>query len=385
MPARRVASVTTTIFTEVTRRAQERGAVNLAQGFPDFDGPEFAKHAAIDAIRAGHGQYARMAGWPALVEAVAAHDRRWYGVDVDPESEVTVTSGATEALMDALLALVDPGDEVIVFEPLYDSYRAGIEFAGGRPVAVPLEPPRWGFDPARLRAAVTPRTRVILLNSPHNPSGHVVTEAELDAIEEVVHRTGAVLVTDEVYEHLVYEGAHRTPLARASLRDRTVRISSFGKTMSLTGWKVGWAVASPALTRAVRAVHQFSTFATATPLQVAAAVALGAPDAFYEELRATYVQRRDRLRDGLQSLGFEVDPVSAGTFLLASFHRFGWADDRAAVERLLDAGVATIPPSAFLLDGRPFDRVRFAFCKRLDTLDAALQRLRDADLQRLCP
>lgn len=375
MPAQRIAHCTTTIFSEITRRANERGAVNLAQGFPDFDGPDFVKEAAIDAIRAGHGQYARMFGLPTLLAAIAAHDLRFHGLVLDPEAEITVTSGATEAIVDAVLAFVDPGDEVVLFEPFYDSYRAAVAFAGARAVAVPLVPGTWTFDADRLAAAFSPRTRMVLLNTPHNPTGHVITDAELDVLERLVVSHDAVLVSDEVYEHLVYAGPHRTPMVRRALRDRTVRISSLGKTMSLTGWKVGWAEAAPPLTAAIRAVHQFVTFATSTPMQVAAAVALSAPDAFFADLRTAYDARRRLLCDGLEAIGFDVDPPEGTYFAMAGFRRFGWANDREAVDALLDRGVATIPPSAFTLDGTPSDRVRFAFCKRDATLNEALRRL----------
>ncbi len=363
------------MFSEITRRAVATGAVNLAQGYPDFDGPDFVKEAAIRAIRDGHGQYARMSGLPVLNAAIAAHDHHHHGLSLDPDSEVTVTSGATEGIADAILALVNPGDEVILFEPFYDSYRAAIELAGGVAVAVPLRPPTWTFDPDQLAAAFTHRTRVLLLNTPHNPTGHVTTAAELDIIETLVLRHGVVLLSDEVYEHLVYVGRHETPLARPALRDRTIRLTSLGKTFSLTGWKVGWAVASPPLTTALRAVHQFVTFATSTPFQVAAAVALAAPDAWFDDLRRGYNNRRDLLCAGLESVGFEVHRPDGAYFVCAGFSRMGWTDDRAAVDALLNLGVATIPPSAFFLRGAATTYVRFAFCKQDATLNAALERL----------
>ncbi|HYT32174.1 MAG TPA: aminotransferase class I/II-fold pyridoxal phosphate-dependent enzyme, partial [Thermoanaerobaculia bacterium] len=263
----------TTIFTEMTRLAQQHDAVNLAQGFPDFDGPEFAKDAAIWAIREGHGQYARMSGTPELARVLSAKYRRDYEVDYDPDREITVTSGATEAIFSALQGICEPGDSVVLFEPYYDSYRAAVAMAGAVPRFVTLEAPDWTFDVGELRKAAE-GARVILVNSPHNPTGKVFSSRELEAIAEVCQGEDALCLTDEVYEHIVYDGHHVPMATLPGMRERTITISSFGKTFSLTGWKIGWAAAPAPLSAAVRAAHQFVTFATATPLQHGAAVAL---------------------------------------------------------------------------------------------------------------
>jgi N-succinyldiaminopimelate aminotransferase len=373
----RLAGFGTTIFTEMTALATRFGAVNLGQGFPDFDGPGFVKEAAIAALRAGHNHYARMAGDLVLARAIAAHERRFYGLEYDPETEVTVHAGATEGLFAALSAFVDPGDEVIVFEPFYDSYPAAIALSGARLVTVPLRPPSFSFDPEALAAAVTPRTRVILLNSPHNPTGKVFTRAELEEIAALAIRHGLIAITDEVYEHIVFEGPH-VPLATLpGMRERTVTTSSTGKTFSLTGWKIGYTCAPPDLAAAVRSVHQFVTFAVATPLQRAMAVALAAEDGYYTQLEADYRSRRERILTGLAAAGFETLPPQGTYFALADIRALGEADDVLFCRRLPEAaGVAAIPVTAFCVDKAPYRHlVRFAFCKRDETLDEGARRL----------
>ena len=375
--APRLAGFGTTIFAEMTRLAAEHGAINLAQGFPDFDGPEFAKEAAVAAIRAGHGQYARISGIPELHRALSEKYRRDYGLSYAPDAEITVTSGATEAIFAAIIALCDAGEEVVLFEPYYDSYKASVSMAGGRARVVTLHPPDWRFDPAELRAAFTPRTRVLLLNSPHNPTGKVFSREELETIAGLCRGRDVVCVTDEVYEHLVYEGSHVPLASLPGMRERTVTISSFGKTFSLTGWKIGWAAAPPELTAAVRAAHQFITFATATPLQHAASAALSAGPEYYREFLASYRAKRDFLAAGLSRLGFEVRPPQGTYFICAGFGRFGFDDDVAFSRHLIEkAGVAVIPPSSFYdTPGGGKSYVRFAFCKKDETLRAALARL----------
>jgi N-succinyldiaminopimelate aminotransferase len=368
----------TSVFAEFTHLANEHKAVNLGQGFPDFDGPDFVKEAAVAAIRTGHNQYERMIGLPALAEAVAAHQRRFYGLDYDPEREVTVYAGCTEAIFVALQALLEPGDEVVLFEPFYDAYRPGLAMAGASPRVVPLRAPEFALDPAALEAALTPRTRAIFLNSPNNPSGKVFSPEELDTIARVCRKHDLLAVTDEVYEHIVFEPAHAPLASRPGMRERTVTLSSTGKTFSLTGWKIGWSCAPPEITEALRMVHQFVTFCIATPFQHAMAAALGTSDDYYEGLRADYRARRDRLCDGLEEAGFGVRKPEGTYFALADIRPLG-GDDDVAFCRALPArvGVAAIPVSAFYDGpGAPRHLVRFAFCKKDATLEEGLRRLR---------
>jgi N-succinyldiaminopimelate aminotransferase len=373
----RLSGFGTSVFAEMTALARQHGAVNLGQGYPDFDGPDFVKKAAVAALRAGHNQYAPMPGLPALQRAVADHQKRFYGLEHDPAEEVTVHAGATEALCAALAALLDPGDEAIVLEPFYDAYLPGIALAQARARIVPLAPPDLRLDPSALEEAVTPRTRLLVLNSPLNPAGRVFSREELASVAAVCVKHDLVVVTDEVYEHIVFDGAHVPIAGLPGMRERTVTISSAGKTFSLTGWKIGWTIAPPPLAAAVRAVHQFVTFAVATPFQHAAAAALAAPDAYYARLRADYRARRDRLCDGLAEIGFGVRPPEGTYFALADIRPLGYDDDdtfcRTLVERV---GVAAIPVSAFTAEKRLRHLVRFAFCKDDTTLEEALRRLR---------
>jgi N-succinyldiaminopimelate aminotransferase len=376
--ASRLAGFGTTIFTEMTRLAIKHGAINLSQGFPDFDGPEFAREAAVAAIRAGHGQYARMTGIPELHHALSAKLRRDRGLEYAADDEITVTSGATEAIFASIQSICEPGDEVVLFEPFYDSYAASVRMAGAIPRAVELQPPDWSYDAGSLRRAFGPRTRAILLNTPHNPTGKVYSRAELEGIAGLCREHDAVCITDEVYEHLVFDGEHVPMASLPGMRERTITISSFGKTFSLTGWKIGWAAAAPELTAAVRAAHQFITFATATPLQHGAAVALAeAGSEYYGTLLSEYRARRDFLVRELSRIGFAVRPPAGAYFVAADFRAFSDADDRAFVRRLIEeVGVAAIPPSVFYAEPerrRPW--VRFAFCKKMETLEAAVERL----------
>ena len=382
---RRLAGFGTSVFTEITRLANEAQAVNLGQGFPDFDGPEFVKEAAIAAIREGHGQYARMAGILPLTRALSARYLRETGLEWNPDTEITITSGATEALWASIGALCDVGDEVVLFEPFYDSYRAAVHAAGATPHAVTIRAPGelasgWAFDPDQLRRAINDRTRVILVNSPHNPTGKVFTREELQLIADLAIAYDLVVISDEVYEHLVYVGTHVPIATLPGMRDRTVTISSLGKTFSLTGWKIGWACAAPELSAAVRAAHQFITFATATPLQWGAVAAIEAPPAYYTSFLHEYRARRTRLGTGLEAAGFDVYWPEGTYFIAAGFSRFGFHDDLEFVRHLItQRRVAVIPPSGFYLNpeyGRSW--VRFAFCKRDSTIDTALERLRPA-------
>ena len=368
MIASRLAGFGTTIFTEMSALAERTGAVNLGQGFPDFDGPGEVLEAAAAALRAGHNQYAPLAGVPPLRDAIAAHQSRFYGLSVD---DVQVTFGATEAIAAAMLGLLEPDDEVIVFEPLYDSYAASIAMAGARRRVVTLRPPDWSFDPSEL--VVGPRTRMVLLNTPHNPTGKVFSRDELEVVAAVCREHDLVAVADEVYEHLVYDGEH-VPLATLDgMAERTLTISSIGKTFSVTGWKTGWATGPAALVGAVRAAKQFLTFAGGTPLQHAAAAALGLGDDFYAALTASFTAKRDRLCAGLAAAGLE--PLrSAGTYFVnAVVEGDGVEFCRELPER---AGVVAIPTSVFY-DHAEVGRslVRFAFCKRDAVIDEAAARL----------
>jgi N-succinyldiaminopimelate aminotransferase len=368
----------TSVFAEYTRLANEHRAVNLGQGFPDFDGPDFVKEAAIAAIRSGQNQYLPMTGLPAMAQAVADHQRRFYGVEYDPAREVTVYAGATEAIFVSLQALLDPGDEVVVFEPYYDSYPAGAAMAGATLRTVTLRAPDFTFDRADLRAAITPRTRAFLLNSPNNPSGRVFSPAELDEIASICVEHDLLAITDEVYEHIVFEGAHVPLASRPGMRERTVTISSTGKTFSLTGWKIGYTCAAPPLTEALRMVHQFVTFTIASPFQHAMAAALATGEAYFSDLVADYRSRRDRLCAGLREAGFTVRSPEGTYFALADIRPLGYEDGATFCRELPGrVGVAAIPASAFYAHpaaGRHL--VRFAFCKKDETLEEGLRRLR---------
>jgi N-succinyldiaminopimelate aminotransferase len=380
---RRLQGFGTTIFTEMTALAQQHQAVNLGQGFPDFDGPEAVREAAVAALRAGRNQYARMAGVLELAAAVAHHQRRFYDLAYDPETEVTVTSGATEAIFDALVALTMPGDEVVLFAPFYDSYRAAVAMAGATARVVALAPPQFACSPAELEAAIGPRTRLVLLNTPHNPTGKVWSRAELEHLAALARERDLVVVSDEVYEHLVFAGEHLPIATLPGMRERTVTISSTGKTYGFTGWKIGYACAPAELSRALRSAHQFVTFATATPLQWAMAEALRSPDAYYRELLEAYRERRQHLMRGLAGAGFGVLPPAGAYFVLADPGPLGLhgVEDGAHFCRQLPAlvGVAAVPASAFYdadaipEAARPL--LRFAFCKRLATLDEGVRRL----------
>ncbi len=383
MVSTKLARFGTSVFAEMTALAIRHGAVNLAQGFPDFDGPELVKKAAIEAIRSGHSQYARMIGVPALNEAIAAQwAARGFG-SVDPDACVTVTTGCTEAIPSAMLGLLNAGDEIVVFEPFYDSYRAVVELAGVTPRFVRLRPPasddgEFWFDEGELRGAFTPRTRAILLNTPHNPTGKVFSRAELGVVAELCVRQGVIAITDEVYEHLVYEGEH-VPLATLpGMAERTVTMSSLGKTFSFTGWKIGWVIAPAGLSAGVRAAHQFLTFGAATPLQHAAVVALREGRGCIDDLVRLFRGNRDFLLSALREIGFRAFTPRGSYFIMADHTAFRRGDDRAFCRYLTEEiGVAAIPPSAFYEDasgGR--NLARFAFCKRRETLESAVERLR---------
>ncbi|MFE1546992.1 pyridoxal phosphate-dependent aminotransferase [Streptomyces sp. NPDC058718] len=379
---RRLAEFGTTIFAEMSALAARTGSINLGQGFPDTDGPEEIREAAVRALRDGRGnQYPPGPGVPELRQAVADHQRQWYGLEYDPDTEVLVTAGATEAIAAALLALVEPGDEVIALEPYYDSYAACVAMAGGTRVPVTLRPHEGAYvlDLDELRAAVTDRTRLILLNTPHNPTGTVLTRAELTAVAELAIERDLLVVTDEVYEHLVFDGTEHVPLASLpGMRDRTVTIGSSGKTFSFTGWKVGWITASPELTSAVRSAKQFLTYVSSGPFQYAIAEALRLPATYFDDLRADLQAKRDLLSEGLAQAGFAVYRP-AGTYFVTTDIRPLGADDGFAFCRTLPerAGVVAIPNAVFYDHreaGAPF--VRFAFCKKTEVLEEAVSRLK---------
>jgi N-succinyldiaminopimelate aminotransferase len=369
-----------TIFAEMSALATATGALNLGQGFPDEDGPAEVLEAAREAIASGVNQYPPGLGMPVLREAIARHQRRFWGIDVDPDREVLVTAGATEALAATLLAFVDRGDEVVTLEPSYDSYGAIIALAGGRHVPVPLRAPDFQPDADEFRAAVTDRTRVILLNTPHNPTGAMLDPALLDLAIELAHRHDAIVVTDEVYEHLVFDGrTHTPPAARPGASRRVVSISSAGKTFSTTGWKIGWLTAAPELRDAVLAVKQFLSYVNGAPFQPAIALGLDLPDTFYAGTAATLQHKRDLLIDGLRAAGFGVSRPAGSYFVIADAAPLGHPDAEALCRRLPElAGVVGIPLTAFVHPDRraPYaSLVRFAFCKRVEVIEEATRRL----------
>ncbi|MEU0812567.1 pyridoxal phosphate-dependent aminotransferase [Streptomyces sp. NPDC005970] len=382
---RRLAEFRTTIFAEMSALAVRTGSINLGQGFPDSDGPEEVREAAVRALRDGHGnQYPPGPGVPELRTAITEHQQRWYGLSYDPDREVLVTAGATEAIAASLLALVEPGDEVIALEPYYDSYAACIAMAGGTRVPVTLRPdvtgprPAFRLDLDELRAAVTDRTRLILLNTPHNPTGTVLSRAELAAVAELAVERDLLVVTDEVYEHLVF-GTEHTPLASfPGMRERTVTIGSAGKTFSFTGWKVGWITGSPELVAAVRSAKQFLTYVSSGPFQYAVAEALRLPDSYFHGIREDLLAKRDLLAGGLADAGFRVFRPSGTYFITTDIRPLGETDGFAFCRALPErCGVVAIPNAVFYDhqdQGAPF--VRFAFCKRDSVLEEAATRLK---------
>ncbi|GAA3567841.1 pyridoxal phosphate-dependent aminotransferase [Streptomyces osmaniensis] len=379
---RRLAEFGTTIFAEMSALALSTGSINLGQGFPDTDGPEEIREAAVRALRDGRGnQYPPGPGVPELRTAIAAHQERRYGLAYDPDTEVLVTAGATEAIAATLLALLEPDDEVIALEPYYDSYAASIAMAGGTRVPVTLRPHEGSFrlDLDELRGAVTDRTRLLLINTPHNPTGTVLTRAELAAIAELAVERDLLVVTDEVYEHLVFDDAEHLPLATfPGMRERTVTIGSAGKSFSFTGWKVGWVTSAPGLVTAVRSAKQFLTYVSSGPFQYAVAEALALPDSYFTAVREDMLAKRDLLATGLAEAGFEVFRPAGTYFITTDIRPLGESDGFAFCRALPErAGVVAIPNAVFYDHreaGAPF--VRFAFCKRTEVLEEAAKRLR---------
>ena len=372
MIASRLSGFGISVFTEMSALAVETGAINLGQGFPDEDGPAAVLEAAQAAMRNGHNQYAPLPGVPALREAIAEHQRRFYGLEVQ---DVQVTMGATEAITAAVLGLCEPDDEVLAFDPSYDSYGAAAKMTGARLVPVPLHPPQWTFDPEQLAAAVTPRTRAILVNTPHNPTGRVLDRAELQVIAELCIEHDLIAITDEVYEHLVFDGLEHVPLATLpGMAERTLTISSLGKTFSVTGWKVGWATGPASLVAGVRAAKQFMTFAGATPFQYAGAAALRLADDWYAAFAAELETKRDHLCAGLTAAGMAVAKPQGTYFVNADV---GADATEFARELPYRAGVVAIPTGVFSTrELSPY--LRFAFCKKPAVIDRAARQLAES-------
>ena len=367
----------TTIFAEMSALALATGAINLGQGFPDTDGPQEVADAAVAAIREGHNQYPPGLGIADLRLAVAEHQKRFYDLDFDPDTEVLITAGATEAIAAIMLSLLEPGDEVVLFEPYYDSHIAGIAMAGAERRLVTLRPPDYRFDPDELAAAIGPRTRMIVVNSPHNPTGKVFDRDELDLIAELCRRHDLLAVTDEVYEHLAYEGEHIPMATLPGMRERTISVSSGGKTFSFTGWKIGWVCAIPEFRDAVTTAKQFLTFVNGAPFQHAIAVGLRLGDEYFDGLRAGLMARRDQLTAGLSAAGFEAYRPAGTYFVTADVRPLGFDDGMALCRKLPElCGVVAVPNVVFYdneNEGRHL--VRFAFCKRPEVLEEAVDRL----------
>ena len=371
------ANLPTTIFDTMSRLAREHNAVNLGQGFPDDPGPLDVRQKAADAVVNGWNQYPPMMGIPELRQAIAAHYKRFQGLDLNPDSEIMVTSGATEALAGALMALIEPGDEVVLFQPMYDAYLPLVRRAGGIPRFVKLKPPHWRFSEADLAAAFGPKTRVVLFNNPLNPAGVVYGREDLELLASYCVKHDAVAVCDEVWEHVMFDGLSHIPLiGLPGMRERTVKISSAGKIFSLTGWKVGFVMAAPGLMKSLSKAHQFITFTTPPNLQAAVAYGLGKEDDYFSGMRAEFQRSRDRFVAGLKTLGFCVLNSSGSYFVNVDIAPLGENDDAAFCRRLVvDPGVAAIPVSAFYAEDAVTTVVRFCFAKKDATLDAALERL----------
>jgi len=375
---------TESVIRDMTRQAHLYGAINLAQGFPDFPAPAEIKRAAQEAIAADINQYAITWGARSLRHAIAAKMKKWQGLEIDPEAEITVCCGSTEAMIASLLAITNAGDEIVVFEPFYENYGPDAILSGARPRFVTLHPPadpagEWRFDERELRSAFGPRTKAIILNTPNNPTGKVFTRAELESIRELCVEFGALAITDEIYEHILYDGARHVSMATLDgMRERTITINGMSKTYSVTGWRVGWAVATPELTNAIRKVHDFLTVGAPAPLQEAGATALSLPDSYYEGLAAAYRARRDRLLPALRQAGFKTFVPRGAYYIMTDIGGFDFPGDVSFARHLVkEVGVASVPGSSFY--SRPelgTRQVRFAFCKTDATLDEAARRLR---------
>jgi aspartate/methionine/tyrosine aminotransferase len=374
------ADLPTTIFETMSSLAREHQAINLGQGFPDDPGPEDVRRKAAEASISGNNQYPSMMGLPELRQAIAAHYERFHGLSLDAASETMVTSGATEAITAAILATVRPGDEVVLFQPMYDSYLPIVRLAGGVPRFVTLKPPHWRFTSEDLDAAFSPRTRVVVFNTPLNPTGTVFPREKIELLAQYCVRFDAVCISDEVWEHIVFEGHRHVPVMSApGMRDRTIKIGSAGKIFSLTGWKIGLVAASPELLRVVSKAHQFLTFTTPPNLQIAVAYGLAKETTYFSAMRASFQRSRNHLTEGLRGLGFDVLPSQGTYFLNIDISALGESDDVTFCRRLVaEHGVAAIPVSAFYAQDHVRSVVRLCFAKRDETLDAGLERLANA-------
>jgi aspartate/methionine/tyrosine aminotransferase len=380
----KVEHFTESVIREMTRQAMLHGAVNLAQGFPDFPAPVEIKRAAQEAIAAEVNQYAITWGAKSLRNAIARQMQEWQGIAVDPETQITVCCGSTEAMISTLLAVCNKGDEVVIFEPFYENYGPDSVLSGAKPVFVKLRPPataegEWTFDERELRAAFHHQTKAIILNTPNNPTGKVFTHDELELIRDLCVEFNVLAITDEIYEHILYDGTQHISMASLEgMSERTVTINGLSKSYSVTGWRVGWAVGPPAITNAIRKVHDFLTVGAPAPLQEAGAAALGLPRAYYENLATGYCARRDRLMPALTEAGFRCFRPRGAYYVMTDISAFGFADDVAFTKYLVkEVGVAAVPGSSFYNDPRNgAKQVRFAFCKKEATLDEAGKRLR---------
>ena len=374
------ANLPTTVFEVMSSLARETGAINLGQGFPDDPGPEDVRRAAADAVLNGYNQYPSMMGIPELRSAIAAHYKHWQGVDLDANTEVMVTSGATEALAGAILGIVEPGDEVVLFEPMYDAYLPLVRLAGGVPKFVTLQPPHFRLTEEALSKAFSPKTKAVVFNNPLNPTATVFSDEDLALLSRFCRKFDAIAISDEVWEHLVFDGRrHRTVLGLEGMRERSVKIGSAGKIFSLTGWKVGFVCAAPHIMKVLAKSHQFLAFTTAPNLQAAVAYGLAKDDAYFDSMRTNFARSRDRFTAGLNTLGFQVIPSQGTYFLNIDIAPLGETDDVAFCRRLvMEHGVAAIPVSAFYAEGAVKNVVRFCFAKKDSTLDAGLERLADA-------
>ncbi len=385
----KVEHFTESVIREMTRQAMLHGAVNLAQGFPDFPAPAEIKRAAQEAVAADVNQYAITWGAKSLRNAIARQMQEWQGIAVDPETQITVCCGSTEAMISTLLAVCNKGDEVVIFEPFYENYGPDAVLSGAKPVFVKLRPPtaadgEWTFDERELRAAFHHQTKAIILNTPNNPTGKVFTRAELELIRDLCVEFNVLAITDEIYEHILYDGTQHISMARLDgMSERTVTINGLSKSYSVTGWRVGWAVAPPAITNAIRKVHDFLTVGAPAPLQEAGAAALGLPRAYYENLANGYKARRDRLMPALTEAGFRCFRPRGAYYVMTDISAFGFADDVTFTKYLVkEIGVAAVPGSSFYNDPRDgAKQVRFAFCKRDATLDEAGKRLKKLQKQ----
>ena len=378
MIAQRAKTFTESVIREMTRIAAQYDAINLAQGFPDFPMPPEMKLAAAAAIHADDNQYAITWGQKPLRNAIAAKYQSWYGMEVDPEREVTVTCGATEAMAAVCLALLDPGDEVIVFEPFYENYGPDAILCGATPKFVPLERPDWHIDPDRLRAAFSKKTKAIIVNTPHNPSGRVHSRAELELIAQLCIEHDAWAITDEIYEHIRYEGDHHVLATFPGMRERTVTISGLSKTFSCTGWRLGYAIAPPEQSVAIRKVHDFLTVGAPAPLQAAGAVGMGFKQAYYDQMNEGYRARRELLCPALAAAGFTFKVPEGAYYVLADFSALSQDDDQAFARWMIkEIGVASVPGSSFYHPGSREGKLltRFAFCKKTETLERAVEKL----------